>query len=179
MIIFKDKISGDELFSDTFKMKDFNALFYEVQGKLTTETDNVDESAFGFNASAEEQSEENQACSVSGIDVVLRHKLQVAEFGDKKTFLTTCLKPYLKKIKQMLVDDGKPDEAAKFEKDAAVVTKEFILKKFSDFDIFIGESFNADAMPVLVDWCDVDVNGTTENRPCLYFFKLGLIEEKV
>jgi len=179
MKIFRDKISGDELFSDTYKINDFNEIFYQVEGAWETRKDTLDESKFGFNASAEEAGEDNEEGSESGINVVINHKLQPTCYSNKKNYISSTLKPYLKKIKQMLVDDGKPDEAAQFEKEAAKIGKDFIIANYDEFEFFCGESMDTDAMVVLVDWRDVEKSGKTVNAPFLYFFKQGLIEEKV
>merc|ERR1712121_466515 len=75
MIIFKDVVSGDELFSDTFKYKKFQDAMYRVEGKMTTEKTDVDDSMFGGNASAEEAGDSCDSLAVSGINVVLAHNL--------------------------------------------------------------------------------------------------------
>ena len=68
---------------DTFK----TSLFYYFQ--LTTETTDFDDSKIGGNASAEGGAEESaDPSSVSGVDVVLRHRLVETGFGKKKEYQT-------------------------------------------------------------------------------------------
>jgi len=181
MIIYKDKLSNDELFSDTFPVKVLHDdILYEVQGKMTIQSNDVDESNFGFNASAEEASEQMDSNSTSGIDVVLNHKLQSTSFGDKKEYVKTSLGPYVKKIKNLLIESGDEERAAKFEKDAGKVVKEFILPKFKDFEFYTGEAMDNDAMVILCEWRDItNKKGETEEAPFLYFFKDGIDAEKV
>jgi len=43
MLIYKDVLSGDELFSDSYPIKLVNDLFYEVEGKTIKESADIDE----------------------------------------------------------------------------------------------------------------------------------------
>lgn len=61
----------------------------------------------GFNPSAEEASEGTDEAVVSGVDVVLNHRLsETYAFGDKKSF-TAYLKDYMKKL--VLISSVTPD----------------------------------------------------------------------
>merc|ERR1712018_285565 len=96
MKIYKDVFSGDELFSDTYKMSLVKDCLYEVVGKY--ETRKGDEVVLeGSNASAEEADEGTEEGSVSGVDVVMNHQLVETGFGSKKDF-TVYLKEYMKKV---------------------------------------------------------------------------------
>jgi len=53
MKIYKDIITGDEMFADTYKMKLIDDVIYEVYGKLITRQGD-DIVLAGANASAEE-----------------------------------------------------------------------------------------------------------------------------
>merc|ERR1712121_30606 len=169
MIIFKDVVSGDELFSDTFKYKKFQDAMYRVEGKMTTEKTEVDDSMFGGNASAEDGAENYESEGVSGIDVVLAHKLVETAFT-KKTY-KPYIKDYMKGVKNKLGDTKSDEELEAFQKSASAVVVNFILKNFDDFQFFLGESLDAEAMVVLCRWED--------EVPCLYFFKDGIDAEKV
>lgn len=86
---------GDEMFSDTYKMKLVNEVMYEVTGKL--ETRKLGEIQLsGANPSAEEADEGTEAAVESGVDIVLNHRLAETGFADKKSF-TVYLKDYMKK----------------------------------------------------------------------------------
>ena len=50
-----------------------------------------------------------------------------------------------------------------------------LLKNFKDLQFFTGESMNPDGMIALLDYKDID----GEERPVIYFPKLGLEEEKL
>lgn len=96
MRIYKDIFTGDEMFSDSFKIKLIDDVLYEVTGKLIQRTQG-DVQLDGANPSAEEADEGTDAAVESGIDVVLNHRLcESYAFGDKKSF-TLYLKDYMKK----------------------------------------------------------------------------------
>jgi len=168
MKIFKCLISGDEICSDTFPMELIDGVVYKVKGKMKTETTDIDDSVFGGNASAEGGGDEGaDASSVSGIDVVLNHKLQPSPM--KKKAYMEYIKGYMKEIKERLAKDN-PDEVEVFQKNVQEFVKK-VLKTYDDWEPYVGESYNADGMVPLVNW-----DGET---PYVYFFKHGLEEEKV
>merc|ERR1719233_2591845 len=172
MIIFKDVISGDELFSDTFKYKVFENVLYRVEGKMTTERTDIDDSMFGGNASAEDGGEAYESEAVSGINIVLAHKLVETNFGKKD--YQKYLKGYMKGLKgklEELLEEAKEnktkpqrseEDIAAFIKNTPTVVKDFILKNFDDFQFFLGEKMDCDGMVVLCRW--------EEEVPVLYFF---------
>lgn len=89
-------VSGDEMFSDTYKMKLVDEVIYEVTGKLVTRSQG-DIHIDGFNPSAEEADEGTDSNVESGVDIVLNHRLvETYAFGDKKSY-TLYLKDYMKK----------------------------------------------------------------------------------
>lgn len=83
------------MFSDSYKIKLVNEVLYEVTGKHETRVEG-DVVLAGSNASAEEAEEGVDSASVSGVDIVLNHRLVETGFGDKKQF-TVYLKDYMKK----------------------------------------------------------------------------------
>lgn len=88
--------AGDEMFSDTYKMKLVDEVLYEVYGKLVQRKQG-DIQIEGFNPSAEEENEGTEDNVESGVDVVLNHRLaETYAFGDKKSY-TSYLKDYMKK----------------------------------------------------------------------------------
>ncbi|KAK4303715.1 hypothetical protein Pmani_024306 [Petrolisthes manimaculis] len=108
MKVFKDLLTGDEMFTDTYKYEEIEDAFYMVIGKNTTVTEGNIELA-GSNPSAEEADEGTESSSQSGIDVVLFMRLQETGFGSKKDYLT-YMKDYLKKLKTKLGADSKEAE---------------------------------------------------------------------
>ncbi|KAG7275239.1 hypothetical protein CRUP_034829 [Coryphaenoides rupestris] len=91
MRIYKDVLTGDEMFTDVYKIKEIcDGFFYEVEGSLVTRTDNIDDKLLGANKSAEEVGDDFDANSTSGVDIVLSSHLVEMSF-DKRTF-----RPYIK-----------------------------------------------------------------------------------
>merc|ERR1712109_398184 len=88
MKIYKDVFSGDELFSDTYPMKLVDNCMYEVYGKHITRTDD-DIQLEGSNASAEEADEGTESNSVSGVDLVLNHRLVETGLAARRITLST------------------------------------------------------------------------------------------
>jgi len=169
MIIYKDKISNDELFSDIYPMKLIDGLVWEVEGKFVTESKDV-QCDTGSNPSAEGGDDEGaDPSSTSGIDVVLANRLVETSYS-KKDYLK-YIKEYMKSIKAKLEEEKVGDDkVAEFQTKATAFVSQ-ILKRFKDFQFFTGESMDVDGQVVLVEWKD--------EVPYLYFFKHGLVDEKV
>ncbi|XP_053969204.1 translationally-controlled tumor protein homolog [Anastrepha ludens] len=171
MKIYKDIITGDEMFADTYKMKLVDEVIYEVYGKLVTRSHgeiNIE----GFNPSAEEADEGTDSAVESGVDVVLNHRLQECfAFGDKKSF-TLYLKDYMKKVLAKL-EENAPDQVDVFKTNMNKVMKE-ILGRFKDLQFYTGESMDCDGMVAMCEYREIDGVST----PVLMFFKHGLDEEK-
>ena len=87
--------TGDEMFSDTYKIKLVDEVMYEVTGNLIQRKIG-DVQLDGANPSAEEADEGTDEAQESGVDIVLNHRLVETGFGDKKQF-TAYLKDYMKK----------------------------------------------------------------------------------
>merc|ERR1711878_168671 len=173
MKIYKDVFSGDELFSDTYPIKLVEDCIYEVTGKHETRTEG-DVVLEGSNASAEgaDGDEGGDASTVSGVDLVLNHRLTETGFGSKKDYMV-YLKDYMKKVVKYLEENDRASEVDVFKKNINNVMKE-LLGKFKDLQFFTGESMDADAMILIMDYKDYE----GEERPVLMFFKHGLREEK-
>merc|ERR1711892_904599 len=157
MMIYKDVFTGDELFSDTYPMKLVDNCMYEVYGKHITRK--ADEGTDGS--------------SESGVDLVLNHRLVETGFGNKKDY-TIYLKDYMKKVIKHLEDNGRTAEVDEFKKNINGVMKE-LLGKFKDLHFFTGESMDAEAMILIMDYREHE----GEERPVVLAFKHGLDEEKV
>ncbi|XP_054282464.1 translationally-controlled tumor protein homolog [Macrosteles quadrilineatus] len=171
MRIYKDIFTGDEMFSDTYKMKLVDEVMYEVTGKLV-QRKHGEVQIDGFNPSAEEADEGTDVAVESGVDVVLNHRLcETYAFGDKKSY-TAYLKDYMKKLVEKLQEKS-PDQVDVFKTNMNKVMKD-ILGRFKDLQFFTGESMDIDGMVALVEYRDID----GESTPILMFFKHGLEEEK-
>ncbi|XP_045602338.2 translationally-controlled tumor protein homolog [Procambarus clarkii] len=168
MKVFKDLVTGDEMFTDTYKYEVIEDAFYMVIGKsITMSDDNI--ALDGANPSAEEVDEGTESNAVSGIDVVLYMRLQETGFGSKKDYLV-YMKDYLKKLKGKLEGTPGADKLVAIQKPL-----NDILKKFKDLQFFTGESMNPEGMVAIGDYKDID----GEERPVFYFPKYGLEEEKL
>ncbi|XP_032675804.1 translationally-controlled tumor protein homolog [Odontomachus brunneus] len=171
MKIYKDIFTGDEMFSDAYKIKLVDDVLYEVYGKLVTRKSGEVDIA-GFNPSAEEASEGTDEVVESGVDVVLNHRLQESfAFGDKKSY-TLYLKDYMKKLVAKL-EEKSPDEVEVFKTNMNKVMKD-ILGRFKELQFFTGTSSDIDGIVGLMEYRDID----GDSVPVLMFFKHGLEEEK-
>ncbi|KAL6428516.1 translationally-controlled tumor protein homolog [Cataglyphis hispanica] len=171
MRIYKDLFTGDEMFSDTYKIKLVDDVLYEVYGKLISRKSGEVNIA-GFNPSAEEADEGTDEVVESGVDVVLNHRLQETfAFGDKKSY-TLYLKDYMKKLVARLEEES-PDQVEVFKTNMNKVMKD-ILGRFKELQFFTGVSMDIDGIVGLMEYREID----GESVPVLMFFKHGLEEEK-
>lgn len=171
MKIYKDIITGDEMFADTYKMKLVDDVIYEVYGKLVSRSQD-DIRIDGANPSAEEADEGNEIATECGVDVVLNHRLQECfAFGDKKSF-TLYLKDYMKKVVAKL-EERSPDQVDSFKTNMNKVMKD-VLGRFKDLQFFTGESMDCEGMVAMCEYRDIDGSSV----PVLMFYKHGLDEEK-
>jgi len=171
MKIYKDILTGDEIFSDTYKMKLVDEVMYEVYGKH--ETRKAGEVVLaGSNPSAEGEDADGGAeeGTESGVDIVLNHRLVETSFN-KKTYLV-YLKDYMKKITDKL-QESKPDQVDLFKTNINKVMKD-VLGRFNDLQFFTGESMDCDGMVALMEYREIE----GQSVPVLMAFKHGLEEEK-
>jgi len=171
MIIYKDLISGDEMFSDAFPVKVVDGIVYEVDCAMVQQRKGVDVD-IGANASAEGGDDEALEDGVETVNnVVASFQLSSTSF-DKKSYLT-YLKGYMKAVKAKLTEKGaSADEVSAFEKGAAAYAKK-IVAGFKDYEFFTGAQMDPDGMIALLNYRE---DGIT---PYFTFWKHGLTEEKV
>uniref|UniRef100_A0A4W5PZY6 Translationally-controlled tumor protein homolog n=1 Tax=Hucho hucho TaxID=62062 RepID=A0A4W5PZY6_9TELE len=150
MIIYKDIITGDELFTEVYKITEVcDGMLYEVQGKLTSRSEDVDGALIGANASAEGGDEGSEASTVSGVDIVLNSKLQETSAYNKKAY-QSYIKGYMKAVKAKLEEqDSKRVQAFMAGAPAAV---KMILGNLDKYQFFTGESMNCDGAIGLLDY---------------------------
>merc|ERR1712034_221789 len=123
----------------------------------------------GSNASAEEADEGTDTNAVIGVDLVLNHRLVETGFGSKKDYTD-----YMKKVVKHLEDNDRTAEVDEFKKNINGVMKD-LLGKFKDLQFYTGESMEAEAMILIMDYREYE----GEERPVIMAFKHGLDEEKV
>ena len=143
IITAQDIITGDELISDSYNLKEIDGVAYEADCKKI----NVGGESFdvGGNPSAEggdDEGVEDSAQTV--IDVVHSFRLSETNF-DKKGYLGH-LKSYMKKVKEAMKERGAGDDEVKeFETGAQGFAKK-IVGNFKDYEFLIGESMDPDGM---------------------------------
>ncbi|PSR83619.1 translationally controlled tumor protein [Coniella lustricola] len=170
MIIFKDKITDDEMISDSYDLKLVDDIVYEADCAMIEE--GVGDIDIGANASAEEAGDDLADEKIKVNNVVASFRLASTSF-DKKSYLG-YLKGYMKAVKTKLQEEGKSDAEVKaFESGAQKFVKEKLLANFKDYEFYTGESMNPDGMVALLNYRE---DGVT---PYFIFWKHGLSEMKV
>uniref|UniRef100_A0A2K5PUY4 Translationally-controlled tumor protein n=1 Tax=Cebus imitator TaxID=2715852 RepID=A0A2K5PUY4_CEBIM len=161
MIIYRDLISHNEMFSDIYKIREIaDGLCLEVEGMMVSRTEgNIDDSLIGGNASAEgPQGEGTQSTVITGVFIF--HKEACKKY----------IKDYMKSIKGKL-EEQRPERVKPFMTGAAEQIKH-ILVNFKNDQFFTGENINPDGMVAPLDYRE---DGVT---PYMIFFKDGLEMEK-
>ncbi|KAG1128164.1 hypothetical protein G6F61_008069 [Rhizopus arrhizus] len=167
MLLYCDVISGDEMLSDAFPIKEIDNIAYEVDCKMITlEEGDID---IGANPSAEGGDEGVESSAQTVNNVVHSFRLVETQF-DKKSYMT-YIKGYMKALKKEL-QETKPERVEAFEKGAASLVKR-ILTNFKDYEFYTGESMNPDGMVALLNYRE---DGVT---PFFTLFKDGLSETKL
>lgn len=170
MLVYKDIISGDELFSDSYPIKLVDDLYYEVEGKNVTLSNDIDEALIGGNKATEpgEEDESVESSAVTGINIVLTHKLVETGFG--KDSFKDWLKTYMKELKKR-VEAKNPDRVAAFQTGMQTWAKT-VLKDYDNWRFYLGERMDPEGMVVLQGYRE------DQTTPYFIFFKDGLEEEK-
>ncbi|EIE25527.1 translationally-controlled tumor protein [Coccomyxa subellipsoidea C-169] len=147
MLIYKDLLSGDELISDSYNMKESeDGFFYEVDGKWVTVGDvDVD---IGANPSAEEEEDGVDSQSRKVVDVVDAFRLNEQPSYDKKQFLGWA-KEWLKKVLEKLPADQQEDFKAKSQ--PAI---KMLMGKIKELQFFLGESMDQEGTLIFAYYAD-------------------------
>ncbi|KXS12073.1 translationally controlled tumor protein [Gonapodya prolifera JEL478] len=170
-LIYKDVISGDEVLSDAYPVKEVDDFWLEADAKMIQVSGDV-EVNIGGNPSAEGGDDDGGVESAGAQtvnNIVYGLRLQQTSF-DKKGYMA-YIKGYMKAIKEHLQKTN-PDRVATFEEKAKKqVTK--IVNGLKDYDFYTGENMNPEGMVILLNFRE---DGVT---PYMLFFKDGLAEERV
>ncbi|EIW72494.1 cytoplasmic protein [Tremella mesenterica] len=167
MLLYIDVISGDEMLSDAYDLKEVDGIVYEVDTALIiVKEGDVD---IGANPSAEEAEEALEQGAEQKNNLVHSMRLQATTF-DKKSYLA-YLKGYMKAIKSHLQKTN-PERVEGFEKGAQEFAKK-IVANFKDFEFYVGEGMNPEGMVALLNYRE---DGVT---PYFIFWKDGLKETKI
>ncbi|SCV72715.1 BQ2448_4252 [Microbotryum intermedium] len=163
MLLYTDILTGDEMISDAYDLKEVDGVAYEADcAIITLRAGQVD---IGANASAEEAEEDLQEGDTQVNNVVNSFRLASVSF-DKKSY-----KGYMKAVKAHLQKTN-PDRIPDFEKGAAVLANK-VLSNFNDYEFYAGETMDPDGMVALLNYRE---DGTT---PYFTFWKDGLKEVKL
>jgi len=180
MIIYKDLVSGDEIISDSYPIKEIDDVVFEIDCKKVTKggDDNFD---IGANPSAEEAEEGMDSNKVQVIDVVDSFRLNFLGdeasgtrlFNTKKDYMAQ-LKTYMKKVTEKMKEKGADEAAIKgFQTKVQGYYTKIISPNFKDYDFYVGESMDTDGMVALLNYRE---DGVT---PYMTVWKHGLSEMKV
>lgn len=163
------------MFTDTYPVKDFNDLLWEVEAKhVTQKSEKLDGSLFGANASAEEAPEaDDEATSQSGLNVHIAHKYTETGFPSKKDFVKG-IGAFLKEIIAKKKEKGEEVDEAAFKTAHSEMVKKTLLPIYSDLQFFMGESMNSDGTLAMLLW---KKEGDKET-PFYLYFKCGIFGEK-
>ncbi|AQZ15319.1 TMA19 (YKL056C) [Zygosaccharomyces parabailii] len=167
MIIYKDVFSGDELLSDAYPIKEVDGAVLEADcAMVKVGGENID---IGANPSAEDAGDDVEDGSETVNNVVHSFRLQQTGF-DKKSFVS-YIKGYMKAVKGKLQETD-PEAIPAFEKGAQAYVKK-VIGSFKDWEFFVGESMDPDAMVVMLNYRE---DGET---PFVAIWKHGVTEEKI
>jgi len=181
MLIYKDVITGDELISDAYEMKEVEGgLLYEVECKMITIKKGGGDVNIGANASAEEAAEELDDSQERVIDAVHAFRLTTTPIvTDQDTFkhymmVTKKGSGYLKRIHSYLGESGAPKEEIKAFAAGAKRVYSGIKDRIPNTNpvFYVGEGGADNGMVVLLEWRN------NETTPVLIFWKHGLKAEK-
>jgi len=190
MIVFRDLVTGDELFSDAYPVKNF---------KMDCESDDCDDETFvvsceakmekvmvgggisadliGGNPSQEEQCDDLDDSAQCKQDLNLVNNFGIkdqSDFFTSKKALASYVKKWIKNVPAKIEDENKRE---KFKKDCGKKLKAFIdlWQSESDVSIYTGESFDpgeAASTPMIGVWSADGMSVT------MYVIKESIIEEK-
>uniref|UniRef100_A0A1W7R9G7 Translationally-controlled tumor protein homolog n=1 Tax=Hadrurus spadix TaxID=141984 RepID=A0A1W7R9G7_9SCOR len=172
MIIYKDLLTGDEMFTDSSKCRLVDDCIYEVECRHVSRKQGEIQLS-GANPSAEEADEGTEEVVETGLDLVLNQRL--VETGFSKNDYKNYLKNYTKMLQDKWKEVGKTEEEITIAKAKITEAVKKILPKLSDVQFFLGESSNPDGMVALLEYREDE----TGEKPYMMFMKHGLDEEKV
>ncbi|KAL1979651.1 hypothetical protein VTN96DRAFT_5413 [Rasamsonia emersonii] len=179
MIIYKDIFTGDELFSDTFNIKEVDGVLWEadcrkyVKGKETFQLEGANPSAEGEDDDGGDAEGPQQM--VYDIEDQFRLVWLKQEEGMKpsKDAFKAHLKTYVKNLNNKLKEKGASEETIKEFQAGATNAVKKILANYDNYDVLMGSSMDGNAMHVLIDYRE---DGIT---PYATLWKHGLEEMKV
>lgn len=170
MYLYKDVFSGDELFSDSFKITEVDGCVYRVESSFKKKGE--EDFGIAHNTDEDEGGDSGGYGGEGGEtvnEVVDAFKLQKIDSFSKKDYLAH-IKKYMGQLKEHITKNN-PDRLEAFQKDVQSYVKK-VAGRFAEYDFYQGESLEEDGMIVLMDFSE---DGMT---PYLYFFIDGVKKEK-
>lgn len=174
MIIFKDLMSGDELFTEASKPKltDDGAMF-QFNTRYVTVKVGEEVKLEGANPSAEEPSDDGgtEVEMRTDFDFVINNRLQQYPISSKKD-VQAYFKGYFKALMEYLKEKGEDESKINEIKDMLKAKVPEWIAKYDNLSFFQGESSAENPLCVMVEWNEDGTSGTA------YAWRCGLKEEK-
>jgi hypothetical protein len=176
MIVYRDIITGDEMLSDAFPLKQVvdeegnpvEGLMYCDSRNIQAGGDNVD---IGCGNSFGGGGEEEVDSTVETVNNVIHSfqytETQVGGVADFKSWI----KEYMNLVRTKLRESGKPKEEIQAFMGTAPGIAKFLLKRFNDLQFYLGPAFDPQSM-VFSLYADGAVT------PSFYFIMGGFVQEK-
>nr|XP_014983171.1 TPT1-like protein [Macaca mulatta]XP_015299424.1 PREDICTED: TPT1-like protein [Macaca fascicularis] len=126
MIIYWDLINDNEMFSDSYKIREItDRLCLEVEGKIVSRTEGyIFDLLIGGNASAEGPGGKGtESTVITGVNIVMNHHPPETSFT--KEAYNKCIKDYMKSIKGKL-EEQRPKRIKPFMTGAAEQIKHIL-----------------------------------------------------
>jgi hypothetical protein len=166
MYVYKDVFTGDELFSDSFKITEVDGCAYRVESKFVTKQ----EEDYGIANNDEEDGGDFGGSGAETVNEVV-DAFKLVKFDYAKKDYLAHIKKYMAALKNH-VQTNHPERLEAFQKDVQAYVKK-VAGRFNEYEFFQGESLDENGMVVLQDFSE---DGMT---PYLYFFMDGVEKEKV
>ena len=163
MRVWIDVFSGDEMVSDSYPYQMlYQDACLEVKAKFQTKGSD-------FVAIAADDEPDMETGGETIINIVDAHKLVEVKLG--KAAVMNMVKAYLKRTVAFLKEKGKEARVPTFQAGATEFIK-FVMGKFDEMQVFIGESGDPEAGLCFAYTIDGEVD------PTFLFFADGLRQEK-
>jgi hypothetical protein len=177
MIVYRDIITGDEMLSDAFPLRQVMDDGVPVEGLMYCESkmiaqggDDVDigcGNAFG-SGGEEDGGVDSQVAMVNNVISGFQYtETQIGSANDFKAWI----KDYMNAVRTKMREAGKDKEQIQAFMAIAPGIAKFFLKKFSEVQFYLGPSFNPDSMVFSI----YNEGATTPN---FYYIMPGFRQEK-
>ena len=177
--IYISFFTGEDVFTDSFKIEVIDDLLYKVHGKYKFEDMGVSDAAIGGNKSEENPNEETTDDRVLVLDIVLASKLEVTPDLESKKDYKGAMKTYIGKLMKT-VKENNPDKLPLYK----AKVQELLLDLLKDHDkvtIYYtsGDCLDKEGMPIIVVDDELRDSGPKAGDTFkLYAWIDGLKEEK-